>query len=206
MSEVRDRPGISGETLMRLKVVAAAVALAAAAALVASTAVAQATPVERAGRTAAAQLGYTQVVVAPDVYKLAQSAGIVPAPLGPAKAAPYRGTVAAEFPIIEYRLLKLRIQHAGGLSLSTSQRKIEFRSFYIDLGRGMVSAKVSGSIGDVGRVDLFRLGLSDRYDLGLLRLGLTTAAAGALNQTFGVSAFSEGETFGYATPRPFAKF
>jgi hypothetical protein len=33
-----------------------------------------------------------------------------------------------------------------------------------------------------------------------VRLTLTTTAAGALNATFGVSAFAENATFGYATP------
>ncbi|WP_210414831.1 hypothetical protein [Microlunatus elymi] len=194
------------EVLMRFKLLAAAGAFAAAAALVSSATAAEASPRQHGSHLASVHRGYTQVVVAPAVYALIQRAQIAPAPLGSAKAGPYKGTVAADFPIVGYRLANLRIKHAGGLSLSTPQRAIELRNFSIDLGRAKVSARVSGSIGDVGRVDLFTIRPSDHYSLGLVRLTLTQTAAGALNQTFGVIAFSSGETFGYATPRPFAQF
>ena len=152
------------------------------------------------------QAGYTRVVVAPPVYQLIAGAGIAPAPLDGAKAAPFKGTLAAKFPISGYTLRELRIKHTGGLSLTAGTATIELRNFYIDLARGYVSAKVRGTIGDVGRVDLFRIAVSDRQDLGLVRLKLTATAAGALNTTFGVSAFAAGGTFGYATPRPGARF
>lgn len=64
---------------------------------------------------------------------------------------------------------------------------------------------VDGTVGNVGRVDLFKIKLPDRGGLGLVRLTLTSTAAGALNATFGVDAFAENGTFGYATPRPFAR-
>ncbi len=152
------------------------------------------------------QVGYTQVVVAPAVYNLIAGAGIAPAPLDGAKAAPFKGTLAAKFPIKGYSLRELRIKHSGGISLTAGAATIELRDFYIDLARGYVSAKVKGTIGDVGRVDLFRIAFSDRLDLGLVRLKLTATAAGALNTTFGVQAFAAGGTFGYATPRPLSRF
>ncbi len=65
-----------------------------------------------------------------------------------------------------------------------------------------MSGNVAGSIGNVGRADLFTLGLSHRPWLGLLSLRLTATAAGVLNATFGVSAFAAGDTFGYATVVP----
>jgi hypothetical protein len=150
--------------------------------------------------------GYTQVTVAPDVYALVASAGITPAPVEGAKAFPYRGTLAAQFPITGYRLAGLQIRHSGGLSLSAGTASIVLKNFNIDLARHRVSGEVSGTIGDVGRVDLFKIRYSDRGDLGLVRLTLTDTAAGALNATFGVSAFAEDATFGYATPNPFAPF
>jgi hypothetical protein len=39
--------------------------------------------------------------------------------------------------------------------------------------------------------------------LGLLSLRLTGTAAGALDETFGVSAFAAGDTFGYRHPAGF---
>lgn len=164
------------------------------------------TPADAAARHGRYQIGYTQVVVAPPVYDLIAGAGITPAPLDGAKAAPYKGTLAAKFPITGYRLSILRIKHSGGISLTAGTATIELRNFNIDLLRGYVSAEVKGTIGDVGRVDLFRIAGSDRPDLGLVRLKLTDTAAGALNTTFGVSAFATGGTFGYATPRPLSRF
>ncbi|QIG43993.1 hypothetical protein G5V58_15515 [Nocardioides anomalus] len=55
-------------------------------------------------------------------------------------------------------------------------------------------------------MDLFKIRYADRPGLGLVRLTLTDTAAGALDATFGVSAFAQDATFGYATPRPFAPF
>lgn len=184
---------------MRRTVMAVLMALAVSVGLVAAgTGTAQATTRK--------QVGYTRVVVAPAVYDLVTGAGITPAPLDGAKAYPYKGTLAANFPITGYTLRDLRIKHSGGISLTAGDRTIELRNFYIDLGRGRVSGVVSGTVGSVGRVDLFKIRASDRRDLGLVKLTLTDTAAGALNATFGVSAFAENATFGYATPRPFSRF
>ncbi len=170
--------------------------------LVATTAgEATAAPADRRG-----SVGYTQVVVAPDVYALIGSAGITPAPVEGAKAFPYQGTLAARFPITGFRLAGLQIRHSGGISLSLGSATIVLKNFNIDLARHRVSGEVSGTVGNVGRVDLFKIRQSDRFDLGLVRLTLTGTAAGALNATFGVSAFGEDATFGYASPRPFAPF
>jgi hypothetical protein len=163
-----------------------------------------------AGEAAAADrrgsAGYTQVVVAPDVYALVASAGITPAPVEGAKAFAFQGTLAARFPITGFRPAGLQIRHSGGISLSKGSATIVLKNFNIDLARHRVSGEVSGTVGDVGRVDLFKIRSSDRFDLGLVRLTLTATAAGALNATFGVTAFAEDATFGYATPRPFAPF
>lgn len=150
-------------------------------------------------------LGYTQVAVAPAVYDLITSAGITPAPIGGAKAFAYKGTLAAQFPITGYRASQVRIKHSGGISLTAGSATISLSNFNIDLARSRVSAVVSGTVGNVGRVDVFKIRGSDRIGLGLVRLTLTSTAAGALNSTFGVSAFAQDATFGYATPRPFAR-
>ncbi|PJI93734.1 hypothetical protein [Luteimicrobium subarcticum] len=153
-----------------------------------------------------AMTGYTQVVVAPPVYQLVAGAGITPAPIGGAKAFAYKDTLAARFPITGYALSGLSIKHSGGISLTAGAATISLSDFSIDLARGKVSGVVNGSIGSVGRVDLFTIAGTNRLDLGLVRLKLTDTAAGALDSTFGVDAFSAGDTFGYATPRPFSRF
>ena len=184
---------------MRLKLLGILTALATCATLIASTgSPASAGTTSRSGSHGA---GYTQVVVAPAVYQLIASAGITPTPVAPATAFPYRGTLAARFPITGVAA-PATITHAGGLTLAAGGATITLTDFNIELARLTVSGNVSGSIGDVGRADLFTLGLSNRPWLGLLSLRLTATAAGALNATFGVSAFSAGDTFGYATVVP----
>ncbi|MGH1565233.1 hypothetical protein [Mumia sp. DW29H23] len=179
-------------------------ALTALAAVLGLVAVGAAAPAQAESRH---KVGYTQVVVAPDVYDLVAGAGITPAAVGGAKAFAYKGTLAARFPIRGYSLKKLRIKHSGGISLTAGSASITLRRFTIDLRRLKVTGKVSGSaVGNAGRVDLFTIRRSDRRDLGLVSLRLTAVAAGALNATFGVSAFSAGDTFGYATPRPLGRF
>lgn len=163
-------------------------------------------PAQAASKHTGKKVGYTQVVVAPPVYDLIAGAGITPAPTAGAKAFAYKGTLAARFPITGYRLKGLQIRHSGGLSLTAGASTITVSDFTIDLSRLRVSGKVTGTIGDVGRVDLFKIRRSDRRDLGAVRLTLTDTAAGALNATFGVDAFAENATFGYATPRPFSRF
>ena len=189
---------------MKRALLAAAVALMAATGLVGTTT----TPAAAHGthHHSQSQVGYTQVTVAPAVYDLVVSAGITPAPTAGATAFAYKGTLAARFPITGYRLSGLQIRHSGGISLTAGAATIGLSDFTIDLARLRVSGVVTGTVGDVGRVDLFKIRLSDRSDLGLVRLTLTSTAAGALNATFGVSAFTENATFGYATPRPFSRF
>lgn len=147
--------------------------------------------------------GATQVAVDPAVVELLTSAGIAVAPDAPATAGPFKGTLAASFPITGYRLRNLTITHRGGLTFSAGDRSISVGSFEIELAKLRVTGTASGSvIGDAGRVPLFTLAKSTRRDLGLVTLKLTDTAAGALNATFGVDAFAAGDTFGYATPRP----
>lgn len=184
--------------------------LAAVAGVLALAGPASASPVRSAAAPAAASAtttrGYTAVTIDPAVYALVASAGIAPKATGPATAAAYKGTLQARFPIVGYRLHDLRIKHSGGISLTKGSATINIRQLYIDLGRLSVSGVVNGSAtGKAGRVDLFTVGLSARPDLGLVGLTLTATAADALNATFGVTAFHAGDSFGYATPRPFGR-
>ena len=186
-------------TLSRtLAVLVTAVVTAAAASL----APAQASAGSPAGRHGT---GYTQVTVAPAVYELVAAAGITPSAIAPAVAFPTSGTLAARFPITGFTARNLTIRHSGGITLAAGAASISLARFDIELARLRVTGAVSGSAVNAPRAPLFRLRASDRRDLGLVRLTLTGVAAGALNATFGVSAFEAGDTFGYATPRPFGR-
>ena len=167
-----------------------------------------ASPAQAKSKSASStKVGYTQVVVDPAVYNLIAGAGITPAPTAGAKAGAFKDTIAAKFPITGYRLGQLRIKHSGGLNLSAgSAATITVSDFNIDLGRLRVSGNVNGTVGNVGRVDLFKVRFSDRRNYGAVKLTLTKTAADALNATFGINAFAENATFGYATPKPFSRF
>jgi len=184
---------------MRLKLLGILTAVVTSTALVAS--LGSPAAAETSSRTSSRSFGYTQVTVAPPVYAVVASAGITPSPVSPGIAFPFRGTLAARFPITGVAA-PATVLHRGGLTLAKGAATLTLTDFDIELARLTVSGNVSGSIGDVGRADLFTLGLSNRPALGLLSLRLTATAAGALNQTFGVSAFTAGQTFGYATVVP----
>lgn len=151
-----------------------------------------------ADRRGSSSTGYTQVIVAPEVFKLVTDAGITPSAIKPATATPTRGTVAARFPISSVNLPKLRIKHRGGIKLAAGDARISLRNFTIELGKLRVSGAVSGSAVNADRAPLFTLERSDRPQFGSLKLVLTKTSASALNATFGVTAFSQGATFGYA--------
>jgi hypothetical protein len=147
--------------------------------------------------------GHTRVVVAKPVTKLLTGAGIKVAPTGAATARPYRHTVAASFPIRKIRDHKMVFLHRGGLRFSGGGASITTARFTVSLPKLRVTGRVSGSkLGQVGRVVLFTLHKTDRPRLGDAKLELTGTAAKAFNATFGVKAFSKGDTFGYATVSP----
>jgi hypothetical protein len=153
--------------------------------------------------TAARHHGYTRVAIAPPVYKLLTSSGIQVAPRGAATAAPFRNTVAATFPITKIRHHQKVFLHKGGLRFSAGNVSINVGRFTVSTITNRVTGRVSGSeVGDAGRVALFRIKATNRPRLGDVKLNLTKVAAHAINATFGVHAFSKGDTFGYATVNP----
>lgn len=146
--------------------------------------------------------GKTFVTVAPAVYALLGGAGIALEPTGAATAVPFQDTVRARFPIIDIKDGGTRIDHKGGLLLSTDDVSLAIKRLRITLDDGGVSGKVRGSeVGLVGRAPLFTITTSDDPELGAVGLLLTDAGAGAINATFG-TALAEGDLFGYATPEP----
>ena len=94
------------------------------------------------------------------------------------------------------------ITHSGGLTFSAGGKTLSVGSFTIDAGAGLLYAETS----PVGRLALFKVDLSAaatttpgiQVRVTGAKLSLTAAAAGALNSTFGVTAFTEGLTIGTA--------
>jgi hypothetical protein len=95
------------------------------------------------------------------------------------------------------------IEHSGGLEFSAGDVSLGVEDFVIDTTAGVLTARVSGT--DT-RVPLLNLDASEASiepgDKGVTVRGvqgtLTAEAAAALNETFGVSLFSEGVPVGTA--------
>jgi hypothetical protein len=95
------------------------------------------------------------------------------------------------------------IEHSGGLEFSAGDVSLGVEDFVIDTTAGVLTARVSGT--DT-RVPLLDLDLTEASieveDKGAtvrgVRATLTAEAAAALNETFGVSLFSEGVPVGTA--------
>lgn len=134
------------------------------------------------------------------------SQGITPGLIAPATAST-DGSLA--FPITRGRVdaetLAGLVRHSGGLSLSKGSTRVELTRFDIVIdGSPQLTALVGGS-----RVPILNLDVSgltrgvDGLDvtLGNVRATLTAEAAGALNQAFATTAFSEGLLIGVATVR-----
>ena len=133
-------------------------------------------------------------------------AGISVKATGPA-IGPAGSTVFA-FPIVGGKVNKARLSgrivHSGGLAFTGGGERLVVQRFVIDLGRGVLTAKVAGA---GGRVPLLRLGTPTggvQVAPGLLVLKgvnarLSAPAAGALNQTFDTDLFEAGLPIGKAT-------
>src|SRR5829696_4500394 len=125
------------------------------------------------------------------------------AAVGPSAKRPY--TFA--FPIVGGKVdkdpLGGRIVHSGGLSFSADSESVVVRRFVIELGRGVLTAKVAGT---GQRIDLLKLGAPDGAKFGSERIvlrgvdaELTAQAAKALNEAFDTDLFKGGLLIGEAT-------
>jgi hypothetical protein len=118
------------------------------------------------------------------------------------------GSPVFAFPIVGGKVnkerLSGRIVHSGGLAFTGGGERLVVKRFVIDLGRGVLTAKVAGA---GVRVPLLRLGaLTGGVQVapGVLVLRgvnarLSAPAAGALNQTFDTNLFEAGLPIGKAT-------
>lgn len=158
-----------------------------------------------------ATFGATTLRLDPGTARALKSLGVQVAPVGPARAT--REGIA--FPItnpLPNALATRTIRHSGGIALSAGSTRVELRRFFIRVDR---DPDLTALVGD-RRVSILSLDFSRaRISLshGRLRIAgvqarLTRAAAGALNQAFGVSAFTAGLKLGettttYRLPRVF---
>ena len=158
----------------------------------------------RSAAASAARYGSTALVLDPAAANALSSLGVSPGLIAPA----YQSGGALRFPItnpVTSALLTGTIKHAGGISLTKGATEVDLTNFWINLRTRQLSAVVNGG----ARVPILNLSfqgtrVSFRYGrlvVGPLTASLTSAAAGALNNAFGVTAFNEGLVLGKATVR-----
>ncbi len=142
----------------------------------------------------------TRVTLDAGTAKTLTSLGVSVAPDAPAVAG---STI--QFPITNPGgkiALTAPITHSGGLTFTAGGKTLSVGDFTIDVGAGLLYAEKS----PVGRLPLFKVDLSSsatttpgvQVRVTGAKLSLTATAAGALNSTFGVTAFAEGLTIGTA--------
>lgn len=147
--------------------------------------------------------GETRLALDAGAASALQSLGISAAPVDPAKA---NSDGRLAFPItggrVNARTLAGSITHSGGIALTRGATRVELRSFTIGIDSSPALSALVGS----DRVDILSLGVDDitrevegrDVTVGGVTARLTKAAADALNQAFGTTAFTEGLTLGVA--------
>lgn len=146
------------------------------------------------------QQAATRVTLDPGTAKTLTSLGVAVAPDAPAVAG---STI--QFPITNTDgkiALTAPITHSGGLTFTAGGKTLSVGDFTIDVAAGLLYAEKT----PVGRLPLFKLdlGAAKTTTPGVqvrvtgVKLALTAGAAGALNATFGVTAFAENLTIGTA--------
>jgi hypothetical protein len=148
--------------------------------------------------------GSTSVTLDAGAGAALQSLGIAAAPIG---------SDSLSFPItggrVNTRTYAGSIEHSGGIALSRGATRVELTDFTIGIdGTPELTALVGGQRVPILTVDLAALQASVRgrtITLSGAALKLTAAAAGALNQAFGTTAFTEGLLLGTATVRATAE-
>ncbi|WP_354700867.1 hypothetical protein DSM112329_01159 [Paraconexibacter sp. AEG42_29] len=98
------------------------------------------------------------------------------------------------------------VGHSGGITLTKGATTITLTDFLVDTTRKTLAAKVNGGADRVEVLDLDlsapQVAIAGRtVTVGNVQAKLTAAAAGALNQAFGTTAFTPGLLLGTATVR-----
>ena len=168
-----------------------------------------------AAPTEATRAGLTTVHLSGDFLGALNSLKVAPAAIAPGRLVKRHGDVRAAFPIttgaVDLGTIKAEIAHAGGLSLTAGQTRVELSSFLIDLAgsRPVLTGLVVANDSLLGRVPLFDLALG-RGSVGgnedFLKVEgvsgtLSEAAARGLSGVYCVSAPKRGLPRGTATVR-----
>jgi hypothetical protein len=167
-------------------------------------------------------LGVTQVALSSDFVGALGALGVTPDNVLPGALYTTSRGARVAFPIPTGELdgdgPKLEILHSGGLTLTAGSTRVALTSFIIENlgGQLQLTGVVKANDSIVGRIPLFDIALTQAPSLsepskrGLFgirsaqlsikgaNVTLTDAAAGALNNVFGVSAFTAGFPIGVA--------
>lgn len=154
--------------------------------------------------TVALASGSTSLTLDPGAGAALQSLGIAAAPIGSDSLA---------FPItggsVNAKTYAGTIEHSGGIALTKGATRVELTDFTIGIDdTPELTALVGGQRVPILSVDLSALKASVKgrtITLDGAALKLTAAAAGALNQAFGTTAFTEGLLLGTATVKATAE-
>lgn len=146
--------------------------------------------------------GNTALTVASGTLKVLTDNGV--------KVTPIKGASASgatfSFPItdgdVDGTTLAGPIKHSGGLEFAAGGKKLRVQDFVIDAGKGVLTARVSGTH---TRIPLLHLNLKNAHIskgktivVSNVHASLSGTAAAALNKTFGVSLFKGGLAIGTA--------
>jgi hypothetical protein len=148
------------------------------------------------------QSAATRVTLEPATAAALTGLGVSVAPTAPATA----GSDGIQFPITNAKgkiALTAPITHSGGLVFTAGGKTLTVADFTIDPAAGLLYAETT----PVGRLPLFKVDLSAittatpgiQVVVTGAKLSLTAQAAGALNSTFGVTAFTENLAIGTAS-------
>jgi len=151
----------------------------------------------------------TSVDLDPSTAAVLQQNGVALAPVAPATASVTGGTTTVSFPIDEGYVsvydqsqtpfVRGTFSHVGGVTFSAGGKSLTATDFMVNPGSSSLTATVGGNAVPVFDLDgtnvkITQEGSTTRLDGTVAKL--SSAAAGALNETFGVSVFKQGIPIG----------
>ena len=161
--------------------------------------------------------GSTTVTLSSDLTTAAAALGLSIRSINPARN---NRRTRVSFPItsgnLDFQNARGEIIHTGGLRIANASTSVELTNFIIDTTgeQPVLTGLVQANDSVVARIKLFKLQLPNlelplpagafQITIPDVQLRLTAEAAGALNQVFGVTAFTENFNVGTAHVSTFA--
>jgi hypothetical protein len=152
--------------------------------------------------------GKTEVTLSKEFLGVLVFGGVTPGAVGPGTLS-RKGIASLPITTGGIELPKAEVDHSGGLSFTRNNTRVAITSFIIDTtqDKSVLSGLVIANGNIFGRVPLFKVDLSGstvtqvgkRITISGVALTLSMEAAVALNQLFGVTAFTENFPIGTAT-------